>query len=166
MYFESDYTGKEIEKILCEKTKKYTYCNLSLSNTVLARFGKNSFSLWKTKCSDSISITKLTNTFYGKILSKNGKTLIKGHFRLSNYDLLSWVTAFMFCLFTVFAASAGALWQRLLNAGIMSIVWCAVCSLTVLLQNLSDHSQKRDVIAFINENLLKKESITSNEKYQ
>ena len=157
MRFESELTRAEIGAVLQERTQQYSFYNLHLPDTILGHYKNSRFVLWKTKRADSFCVTKLANAFYGKITTVNGKTVIRGHFRLGNYDLISWLVVFVLYLAVVFAATAGTLAERLINMGVMSLVWCAVCAAAVLAESLLDRPQKREVVAFIKDNLLKRE---------
>lgn len=155
--FESELTRAEIGAILQERTQQYSFYNLHLPDTILGHYKNNRFVLWKTKRADSFYVTKLANAFYGKITTVNGKTVLSGHFRLGNYDLVSWMVVFVLYLAVVFAATAGTLAERLINMGVMSLVWCVICAAAVLAESLLDRPQKREVVAFIKDNLLKRE---------
>lgn len=154
MRFESDYTKEEIEAILREKTEPYSFYNLHRPGALLGRIQGNRIVLWKTKQADSFCVTKLSNAFYGTVVSKQGKTIIHGHFRLTDSDLVSWITVFVLYLLVVFAATAGPIWERMQNMGVMGLVWCLICIIALIIENILDCPQKREVIAFIKHNLL------------
>ena len=158
MRFESDYTKEEIEAILREKTEPYSFYNLHRPAVLLGRLRGNRIVLWKTKQADSYCVTKLSNAFYGTVVSEQEKTVIRGHFRLTDSDLFSWITVFMLYLIVVFAATAGPVWDRLQNMGVMGLVWCLICAFTLVIENICDCPQKREVIAFIQQNLLKRDT--------
>ncbi len=142
MRFESELTRAEIGAVLQERTQQYSFYNLHLPDTILGHYKNNRFVLWKTKRADSF----LRHEACQRILRKNydceRQTVLSGHFRLGNYDLVSWMVVFVLYLAVVFAATAGTLAERLINMGVMSLVWCVICAAAVLAESLLDRPQK------------------------
>lgn len=158
MRFESDYTKEEIEAILQKKTEQYSFYNLHRPDTLLGALRGNRVVLWRTKRPDSFCVTKLSNAFYGTIATEQGKTVIRGHFRLTNSDLFSWMTVFVLYMIVVFAATVGSVYDRIQNMGVMGLVWCVICIVALVIENILDRPQKRDVVDFIRQNLLKRDT--------
>lgn len=154
MRFQSEYTKEELVALLHEKTMPYSFYNQHLPDTMLSKCKGNRIVLWKTRRADGYPFTRLSDAFYGKVTEKEGKTILNGHFRLSNADILSWVIVFLFYLTVVFAVTQGQIWVRLQNVGVMSLVWCGLCAVAALVESLVDRRQKSEVITFIQEHLL------------
>lgn len=154
MQFQSEYTREELVALLNEKTVPYSFYNQHLPDTMLSRCKGNRIVLWKTRHADGYPFTRLSDAFYGRLSEKDGKTILKGYFRLSNADLLSWLAVFLFYLGVVFAVTQGPMVVRLQNVGVMSLVWCGLCAIAAFVESLTDWRQKSAVRSFIQENLL------------
>ena len=61
-------------------------------------------------------------------------------------------------MIVVFAATAGSVYDRIKNMGVMGLVWCVICIVALVIENILDRAQKRDVVDFIRNNLLKRDT--------